>query len=140
MRSERKKRRLHCLDLSVEAKLVALLDHVASLKTNKGFKNMRLERRQPIAIRRESLLPSVIKAFLNIRGPSIYRSTDVKFVGEAGMDRGGLTTEVSAAWGEASRGVGWGAMLSTGVWCYPVSGGVDAGRAPTTPRPATTPL
>ena len=45
-------------------------------------------------IKRVDIVGGVLRAFGQMGAPSLFRQTDVKFIGESGIDRGGLTAEM----------------------------------------------
>jgi len=77
-------------------KLACLTDFINLSRANKQYRNMSLDKRLPITVNREDIVGSMLRAFGNIKGPSLFRQMDVRFVGESGIDRGGLTTEALA--------------------------------------------
>ena len=85
---------MHVLNLGVEAKLRALIDHIAALKVNKAWKQIQMDSRIRLMIKRVDIVGGVLRAFGQMGAPSLFRQTDVKFIGESGIDRGGLTAEM----------------------------------------------
>ena len=94
-------RRVGVLNVSLEAKLLALNDHTTALRKDKAFRHMGLDRRLKIAVRRDDVVASVCRAFAAIKGPSIFKATDVRFVGESGVDRGGISSEMISVFFDA---------------------------------------
>ena len=88
------RQRIYRVNLGVDVKLRVLLDHVAALKVNKAYRHMAIDRRLPMTIKRSDLVGCVLRAFATCKGPSLFRQTEVKFVRESGIDRGGLTSEM----------------------------------------------
>lgn len=107
-------RRFALLNLGVEAKLRALLDHVAALRVNKAFRRVAMERRLPLTVKRTDIVGCVLRAFAQMNGPSLFRQTEVKFVGESGVDHGGLTSEMLADFFGALVPMGGGGDLKLG--------------------------
>ena len=59
-------RRVGVLNVSLEAKLLALNDHTTALRKDKAFRHMGLDRRLKIAVRRDDVVASVCRAFAAI--------------------------------------------------------------------------
>ena len=63
---------------------------------HKAFRRVAMERRLPLTIKRTDVVGCALRAFAQMNGPSLFRTTEVKFIGEAGVDRGGLMSEMLA--------------------------------------------
>ncbi|KAK3281607.1 hypothetical protein CYMTET_10602 [Cymbomonas tetramitiformis] len=72
--------------LDSDAKLELLREHVHSLQEGRAAVNIR--------VRREHLISDVIAVFSEMEKDALYFPLKVRFIGEAGIDAGGLTSEL----------------------------------------------
>jgi hypothetical protein len=84
--------------LELNAKLLALRQHIEVLDATAKDKNKRAKELWKLTLVRTRLVANVLECFKPLQFPAlIWRSTVVTFVGEDGIDEGGLTADLHSS-------------------------------------------